>query len=76
MNRVTVHAAKTNLSRLLARVEAGEEIVLMRGKTPVARLAPLKEAAPTRAFGALRGQIKVDDSFFEPLAEDELAAWE
>lgn len=76
MNRVTVHAAKTNLSRLLARVEAGEEIILMRGKTPVARLAPLSAAAPTRIFGALRDRITVDDSFFEPMSDDDLAAWE
>lgn len=76
MNRVTVHAAKTNLSRLLARVEAGEEIVLMRGKTPVARLAPLSAAVPTRTFGALRDRITVDDSFFEPMSDDDLAAWE
>jgi prevent-host-death family protein len=40
MSTFTIHAAKTNLSKLLARVEAGEEIVIARGKTPIARLTP------------------------------------
>ncbi|HEY1980634.1 MAG TPA: type II toxin-antitoxin system prevent-host-death family antitoxin, partial [Xanthobacteraceae bacterium] len=42
MNAVTIHQAKTNLSKLIARVEAGEEIVIMRGNTPVARLAAIE----------------------------------
>lgn len=46
MSKVTIHAAKTNLSRLIARVEAGEEIVICRGDTEVARLVAI--GAPTR----------------------------
>ncbi len=42
MAAVTIHQAKTNLSKLIARVEAGEEVVIMRGKNPVARLAPIE----------------------------------
>ena len=42
MSTVTIHDAKTNLSKLIARVEAGEEIVIARGKTPVARLTPIR----------------------------------
>lgn len=76
MSRVTIHAAKTNLSRLIARVEAGEEIVLMRGKTPVARIAPLEPVMSQRQFGALRGKVSLDPGFFEPLPDSELAAWE
>jgi len=75
MDTVTIHAAKTNLSQLLARVEAGEEIVLARGKHPVAKLVPM-DAPPKRRFGALRGIVAVGDAFFEPLPEQELAAWE
>jgi prevent-host-death family protein len=72
---VTVHAAKTHLSQLLARVEAGEVIVIARGKTPVAKLVPI--AAPAkRQFGAMRGKISVGPEFFEPLSEEELGAWE
>jgi prevent-host-death family protein len=76
MDVVTIHAAKTNLSQLLARVEAGEEIVLARGRTPVAKLVPLVPVPPKRQFGALRGMIALDDTFFDPLPEEELALWE
>ena len=76
MNKVvTVHAAKTGLSKLLARVEAGEDITIARGKQPVARLVPVAPKAK-RVFGALRGKIKIGPEFFEPLLPDELAAWD
>ncbi len=72
---VTVHAAKTRLSQLLARVEAGEVIIIARGKIPVAKLVPVAPKAK-RQFGALRGKISIGPEFFEPLPEDELQAWE
>ena len=75
MVTVTVHAAKTHLSQLLARVEAGEEIVLARGKTPIAKLAPYAPAVARRCFGAMKGQMRMDAAFFEPLPEEELAGW-
>ncbi len=73
---VNVHEAKTRLSRLLVHAETGDEVVIARGGKPVARLVPFERALPTRRFGAMRGQITVDERFFEPLPEDELAAWE
>jgi len=76
MKAVTVHEAKTHLSRLIERACRGEEVVIRRGKTPVVRLVPVERAAPARKFGALRGKLHVDDSFFESLPEDELQAWE
>jgi prevent-host-death family protein len=76
MESVTIHAAKTNLSQLLARVEGGEEIVIARGKEPIAKLVPFRPQATRRQFGALRGTISVGPAFFEPLPEEELAAWE
>ena len=69
MTTVTIHAAKTHLSRLLAQVEAGEEIVLARGSQPVAKLVPYGAPAPKRRFGALRGIISVGPEFFEPLPQ-------
>lgn len=69
---VTVHFAKTHLSRLLARVEAGETVIIARGDQPVAKLSPV---APRRP-GAFKGKIKVGREFFEPLPEEELALWE
>jgi antitoxin (DNA-binding transcriptional repressor) of toxin-antitoxin stability system len=76
METVTIHAAKTTLSRLLVRVEAGEEIVLARGKQPIAKIVPYRPTAPKRQFGALRGIVSVGPEFFEPLPDEELAAWE
>jgi len=76
MKIVTIHLAKTTLSRLLARVEAGEEIVLARGKHPIAKLVPFRLSQGRRRFGALRGTICVGAEFCEPLPEHELAAWE
>ena len=77
MATVTIHEAKTQLSKLIARVEAGEEIVIARGKEPVAKLTAL-ERPPRRMFGAYAGKYSdlPDAFFFDPLPDDELAAWE
>ena len=80
MATVTVHVAKTNLSKLLERVEAGEEIVIARGKKPVARLVPIgvpSHVLRKRTFGAFKGKLGLPDSFFfDPLPEDELKRWQ
>lgn len=74
---VTVHQAKTQLSKLIAAVEAGEEVVIARGDKPVARIVPIAALdSPKRVAGRLKGKIALTDAFFEPLPEDELAAWE
>lgn len=72
---VTIHKAKTNLSQLIARAEAGEEIVIARAGTPVAKLVPIAPVKPKRVFGSLKGKIALDESFFDPLPEDELRLW-
>jgi len=74
-NTISVHLAKTHLSQLLARVEAGELITIARGRTPVAKLVPIAPKAK-REFGAMRGKISIGPEFFEPLPEDELDRWE
>lgn len=75
MAQVTVHEAKTHLSRLLRRAAAGEEIVIARGTTPVARLVPIEAPRP-RQFGIDRGLFVVPDDFDEPLPDDLLAEFE
>ena len=75
MVTVNVHEAKTHLSRLLARVEAGEDVVIARGGKPVARLVQFQKPGK-RQFGSMKGKIELDDSFFDPLPEEELALWE
>jgi prevent-host-death family protein len=76
MTAFTIHSAKTNLSQLITRAEAGEEIVLARGKQPVAKIVPLESVKPSRQFGRYRGMFEVGPEFFEPLPPDELDAWE
>lgn len=75
MTVVTVHEAKTNLSKLIAEVLAGGEVVIARGTTPAVRLVPVCVPG-RRQFGALRGKIAIDARFSEPLPDDELAAWQ
>ncbi len=72
----TIHAAKTQLSKLVERAEAGDEVVIARGKTPVVRLTPINASPPQRRFGAMRGRASVGRAFFAPLPPDELERWE
>ena len=69
------HQAKTQLSRLLARVEAGEDVVIARRGEPVARLVGCKPRSKRRA-DILKGKVVIPDNFFDPLPEEELSAWE
>lgn len=73
MATVRIHEAKTHLSALLARVEAGEEITVARGDVEIAKIVPLKKTG-RRELGFVA--YDVPDSFFDPLPESELAAWE
>jgi prevent-host-death family protein len=72
----TVHTAKTQLSRLIARALAGEEVVIARDTEPAVRLVPVASPAPRRAPGTLRGRIRLADDFFAPLTEAELRLYE
>ena len=62
---LNVHAAKTNLSKLLARVALGEEIVIAKGGVPVARLIPFASVAPARALGVYAGKVWMSDDALE-----------
>jgi len=73
LNVVKVQYAKTHLSQLLAAVERGEEVVIARGDQPVARLVPLG-ARTDRDLGFVA--YRVPESFFEPLPDHELVAWD
>ncbi len=69
---INVHVAKTHLSQLLERAHAGEEIIIAKAGKPYARLVPLESAA-ARPLGFVSAPIS--EAFFEPLPDDELAAW-
>ncbi len=70
-----MHAAKTHLSRLLDRVEAGEEIVIARNNRPVARLVAYA-GEPIRSPGRLRGLLQIAEDFDDPLPDDLMEAFE
>ncbi len=83
MTTVTVHHAKTHLSRLIAAAERGEEVIIARGTKPAVKLVPAdaliaippQQRAP-RVPGRLKGLVALDDSFFEPMSEEDLRLWE
>jgi prevent-host-death family protein len=74
MTTFTIHAAKTQLSKLIERAEAGEEVIIARRDKPVVRLVPIEQKQ--RQFGAMKGRASVGPEFFEPLPEEELRLWE
>ncbi len=68
----TVHQAKTNLSKLLKEVESGKEVVITRGKEPVAKLIPFPGAAKKRVPGSMKGQMWSAPDAFDPLTDKEM----
>jgi prevent-host-death family protein len=72
MAEVSVHEAKTHLSRLLQRVAGGEEIVIARAGKPIAKLVPV-DSKPQRLIGQDDGLFDVPDDFDAPLPDEVLA---
>jgi prevent-host-death family protein len=69
MDSVSIHEAKTHFSRLIARAEAGEEIVVRRGNEPVAKIVGYQPPSKPRKLGGLKGKIVIHDDFDEPLED-------
>lgn len=65
MKPVSIHEAKTHISRLIARAEAGEEIIVRHGARPVAMVVAYQPPSTPRRPGALKGQIHIGDRFEE-----------
>jgi prevent-host-death family protein len=76
MRTVNVHEAKTHLSRLLAQVEAGEEVIIARGGKPVARLVPVDVPADRRVPGLDKGRLKYSEDVEAPLPSEVAADFE
>jgi prevent-host-death family protein len=74
MQQVTIHAAKTNLSKLIEAALNGEEIVIAKGSKPVVRLVPVER--PSFQIGLLKGQLGHAPSFLEPMDQADLEVWE
>ncbi len=69
MKAVPIHEAKTHFSRLVARAEAGEEVVVRRGSKPVAKLVAYEQLDRARNPGALAGRIEIAEDFDAALPE-------
>lgn len=67
LDTVNVHEAKTHLSRLLERVERGEEIVIARAGKPIAKLVAIEPVSSRRPLGKYKGQIWMSGDFDDPL---------
>lgn len=67
MEKVNIHEAKTNLSRLIERVIQGEEIVISKAGKPVARLVQFSQKNTKRRLGLMKGKIQVGEDFDAPL---------
>jgi prevent-host-death family protein len=73
MLTVNIHAAKTQLARLLDATAAGQEVVIARAGKPVARLVPIGAQRASRRLGLLAGKLRVSANFDDPLPDDILA---
>jgi prevent-host-death family protein len=69
---INIHEAKTHFSRLLSRVESGEEIVIAKAGKPVARLVPFAKSLEKRKPGSAKGQIVLGKSFYKSLSDSPL----
>ena len=76
MATITIHKAKTQLSRLIEKACRGEEIIIARGAKPVVRLVAIEDRRGNRKPGAWKGMIHVGPEFFQPLPPEELEGWE
>ena len=76
METINIYQAKTQLSKLVDRVEKGEEIVIARNGRPVVRITQLRPEKRPIVFGLLEGEAIVPEDFDDPLPDDVLAAFE
>ncbi len=74
MQQVTIHAAKTNLSKLIDAALSGEDVIIAKGNTPVVRLVPVAQGS--FKIGVLKGKLGTLPDFHEPMAADDLHLWE
>lgn len=78
MDTVNLYEAKANLSKLVERAAAGEEIIIAKAGRPLARLVPIQkqDELKPRPLGLLKGQVVVGDDFDDPLPQDIMDAFE
>ena len=67
---VNIHQAKTHFSKLIERVQQGEEIVIVKAGRPVARLVPVRQRRAKRLPGSARGRVRIPRNFDVPLPKE------
>jgi prevent-host-death family protein len=72
METITIHKAKTQLSRLIEKACRGEEIVIARGKKPVVKLVPVEVPPKKRTLGLWKGLVSYTPDAFDPLTDQEM----
>jgi prevent-host-death family protein len=75
MAAVNIYEAKTQLSKLIKRVRAGQEIIIADAGTPVAKLVPIAAPKAPRVLGADRGKVRFTPDAFDPLTPQQIAEW-
>jgi antitoxin (DNA-binding transcriptional repressor) of toxin-antitoxin stability system len=73
---VNIQKAKKNISRLIKKALAGEEVIIARGSKHVARIVAIAEARKKRQPGSMKGKFSIGPEFFDPFTDDELSYWE
>ena len=76
MTQFNIAEAKTHFSQLVQKALSGEDVVIARDNKPLLKLVPLDSAKKRRQPGSAKGLIFIDDTFFEPLTDEELKRWE
>lgn len=76
MQTVNIHEAKTHLSKMLEAVLQGDEFIIAKAGTPIAKLVPIQKLKPPFKFGILKGKIKISADFDAPLPNDILDSFE
>jgi prevent-host-death family protein len=72
METITIHKAKTQLSRLIEKACRGEEIIIARGKKPVVKLVPVEIPPKKRTLGLWKGLVSYTPDAFDPLTDQEM----
>jgi prevent-host-death family protein len=71
----TIHETKTNLSKLIQKAREGEEVIIAKGKEPVAKIVPIRIADRPRKPGRFKGKISWTPDAFDPMTDEELRDW-
>lgn len=72
---LNIHEAKTHFSKLLERVEEGEEVIIARAGKPIAKVISLNPAPKKRVLGSAKGTLVLEPGWDNPMTEEELAEW-